>query len=702
MSEAYCNRSRNAVLVKDDIGKAKPSVYDLPPEARNIVAAVCSQTVRSIVSDHFREYDKWPWLRISSLEKQLQDHPSFVVGEALFLILAAFSFLHAICESRDGEFRRLKLIWVATFIVGTVNDYIFMLLPVVDNFWQAQAVLMLTPRMPLYIPCVYNAFMYWPTVAAARVFCHRRCPIAEASLAGLLAGLFYAPYDMCGAKFLWWTWHDTDPGVALRWLGVPGGSTAWTLTFTFCFSLLLRWGSDAGWGMLRSLALACWSTPLMLVVLNVCTGLGWDRIGMPGPRTVLATALLFSAICVWKPGLKVWPQRSATMHLFEPEHWSVRFAMVGYFFALILIGSAFSPENQVSTGVHQEFGPCDATDIDLLGLERKRYICRERFPQDYFNLDCHGPTKDQELAEISSCFSTVQCMKIWGGNVASWYTICGQRHARFGCVAVLLAIKFPLVLADTAVSFIEQQWWEKHQAVIRRYRDPFFGCRYVDNRCLAAFLGSGCPIKKPGRDAAAKWRAAFPTTVAAATCEGFTFGRSEPADAEGAREVTMHWASHVPRPKPGPDCQDFRKLNRAAAKSGIRHARDLAEFRKSTDIKLVPPIGNQYATESEEALAVHYRVLEENQQKQERRLIKLTKASKERIHEARQRMKEWRNPQEPKEPFKLTKFKKVTSKLKLPGGLRECASAPALQRLPDEQPEALAHTVPVAQEVPEE
>ncbi|CAE7194784.1 unnamed protein product [Symbiodinium sp. CCMP2592] len=354
-----------------------------------------------IVADHFREYDKWPWLRISSLEKQLQDHPSFVVAEVLFLILAAFSFLHAICESRDAEFRRLKLIWLATFIVGTVNDYIFMLLPVVDNFWQAQAVLMLTPRMPLYIPCVYNAFMYWPTVAAARVFCHRRkCPIAEASLAGLLAALLYAPYDMCGAKFLWWTWHDTDPGVALRWFGVPGGSTAWTLTFTFCFSLLLRWGSDAGWGPLRSLALACWSTPLMLVVLNVFTVLGWDRIGMPGPQTVLSTALFFSALCLWKPALKVWPQRSATLHLCAPEHWSVHFAIVGYFFALILIGLAFSPENQVSTGVHQEFGPCDATDIDLLGLARKRYICRERFPQDYFSLDCHGSTKDRQLAGI--------------------------------------------------------------------------------------------------------------------------------------------------------------------------------------------------------------------------------------------------------------------------------------------------------------
>ena len=103
-----------------------------------------------------------------------------------------------------------------------MNDYIFMLLPVVDNFWQAQAIFMLTPRMPLYIPCVYNGFMYWSTVAARRL---RLSPTREASLSALLAAIFYAPYDLCGATFLWWTWHDTDPGVQLRWLGVPGGST---------------------------------------------------------------------------------------------------------------------------------------------------------------------------------------------------------------------------------------------------------------------------------------------------------------------------------------------------------------------------------------------------------------------------------------------------------------------------------------------
>ena len=65
----------------------------------------------------------------------------------------------------------------------------------------------------------------------------------------------------------------------------------------------------------------------------------------------------------------------------------MRFALFGYFCALVFIGLSFSPETQahccvsdsrlpqellqVSTGVHQEFGPCNATDVDLLGLERK-------------------------------------------------------------------------------------------------------------------------------------------------------------------------------------------------------------------------------------------------------------------------------------------------------------------------------------------
>mmetsp|Transcript_12048 Transcript_12048/g.21374 ORF Transcript_12048/g.21374 Transcript_12048/m.21374 type:complete len:249 (+) Transcript_12048:88-834(+) len=201
--------------------------------------------------------------------------------------------------------------------------------------------------------------------------------------------------------------------------------------------------------------------------------------------------------------------------------------------------------------------------------------------------------------------------------------------------------------------------------------------------------------------------------------EGHAYGRSEPADVEGAREVTMHWAAHVPRPRLGPDCQDFKKLNRSAAKSGVRNARDLSEFRRGSDFKLttagpagvlpkvipsdvIPSfsygqksrpstpiahvVGNQYGTEMEEALDVQYRLLEERQKMQSKTIIKLTKASKANISEARLRRRDMEEPPEPKEPFKLTKFKKITSKLGYPASIRKSSSMPTLQRLPPEMP----------------
>ena len=54
---------------------------------------------------------------------------------------------------------------------------------------------MLTPRMPLYIPCVYNVFMYSSTVAAWRLGLPA---YASAALAGLMGELIYAPYDITG------------------------------------------------------------------------------------------------------------------------------------------------------------------------------------------------------------------------------------------------------------------------------------------------------------------------------------------------------------------------------------------------------------------------------------------------------------------------------------------------------------------------
>lgn len=194
--------------------------------------------------------------------------------------------------------------------------------------------------------------------------------------------------------------------------------------------------------------------------------------------------------------------------------------------------------------------------------------------------------------------------------------------------------------------------------------------------------------------------------------EGFAYGRAEPADAEGAREVTMNWCAHVPRPKPGADTQDFSKINKLAAQSRITTAKDLAQFRNSVDVKLVHSgpqgpapkvipsdvipsfaygrksrpstpiaaiVGNQYAAESEELLDSSYRRFEEERAGKSVHIVRMTKKAKGSISDSRLRREEDAKAlsDPPREYFKLSKFKKVTSRILLPK-LSKSASAPSM------------------------
>mmetsp|Transcript_64369 Transcript_64369/g.112332 ORF Transcript_64369/g.112332 Transcript_64369/m.112332 type:complete len:234 (+) Transcript_64369:150-851(+) len=194
--------------------------------------------------------------------------------------------------------------------------------------------------------------------------------------------------------------------------------------------------------------------------------------------------------------------------------------------------------------------------------------------------------------------------------------------------------------------------------------------------------------------------------------EAHAYGRAEPADMEGAREVTMHWASHVPRPKPGENCQDFKKLNKMAARENVATAKQLKDFKKGNDVKLIPPgplgaqpkvipsdvipsfaygrksrpstpinavVGYQYAAEYEEALNRGYDTYQTIQDRAvAKHRVRLTKASKTLITNSRTQ-RNMSLSEEPKELFKLTKFKKVPSRLHLePIGLSKAQSAPNL------------------------
>ena len=184
------------------------------------------------------------------------------------------------------------MVWCLSFITGFTNDVIFMALPFVDNFWQTQACIMLTPRAPLYIPCVYNVFMYCGTIASWKF----KLPmLSEAALAGLLGELIYSPYDIAGVKFLWWTWHDTDAPVRHRLLGVPVGSSAWVITFTATFALLIRvFILNRPKKLFGGIAInIMFSTLVMMVQMSIAQVISGDAQGLPSERSLFVVIAIY-------------------------------------------------------------------------------------------------------------------------------------------------------------------------------------------------------------------------------------------------------------------------------------------------------------------------------------------------------------------------------------------------------------------------
>ena len=93
------------------------------------------------------EWSSMPWSawRVSDQEwtEQYQKLPTFLICECTMYVLALVALLHA------KQNAALDL-WFASWVCGTANDIFFMYLPFCDNFWQAQATIMLTPRVSVW------------------------------------------------------------------------------------------------------------------------------------------------------------------------------------------------------------------------------------------------------------------------------------------------------------------------------------------------------------------------------------------------------------------------------------------------------------------------------------------------------------------------------------------------------------------------
>lgn len=358
-----------------------------------------------------------PWQVFTSPLEKWAAQPSFVLGEYLFIACALCALVHAF---RQGDERRGHvLVWALALLAGTANDVIFMALPLVDNFWQAQATIMITPRLPLYIPCVYICFMYFPAVSARRL----GLPLLpRAALSGLAGGVFYAPYDVVGAKFLWWTWHDTDPPIARRLLGAPIGSTMWTITFVAAFSLLAGRALDrdprVSWRTIaKAAAMVCGLSTLLMMVQM--TGLQQLDGGAPGPVGLGVLVAIYAGLAAWgmrkaaagrtgEAAAEGASSGSAPGGL-RPADRVLFAAVLVYFAALIGIGAAFDPASHRSASVHQTVGPCRVEEKDITGAIRHKYLCVEDFDEDF----------------------TLACLDRPPESGSVWYTVCGRPHRGF-------------------------------------------------------------------------------------------------------------------------------------------------------------------------------------------------------------------------------------------------------------------------------
>jgi hypothetical protein len=67
-------------------------------------------------------------------------------------------------------------------------------------------------------------------------------PLAEASMAALLGRYLWASLDVVGLKYMWWTWHSSEPLYSDRHNGVPVASTFWATatigSLSWMFALL--------------------------------------------------------------------------------------------------------------------------------------------------------------------------------------------------------------------------------------------------------------------------------------------------------------------------------------------------------------------------------------------------------------------------------------------------------------------------------
>ena len=329
----------------------------------------------------------------------------------LWMLLSLLCLVHALVQSN----RELKLhhilLYVSALLTGVSNDHIFMYLPLVDNFWHGQATVMVSPRFPLYIACVYICILYLPTAYIWRLNIPR---YAVPCMTGLLACILYWPFDITGARFLWWTWHDTDSNTIPRLFGVPVASTMWVTTFACSYSFLLHWSLPRAHvlstvetrktttfaSLMKPFLVVCLFSVVLMMTHMACVQIVVSRTLpplLPPPNYTMLLSVLgvYGTIAIYALLTKA-PVATPTTAAASESNSSNQSVVSGsptkllsaalslYFTLYVLVAVYGDPTTHVSTGVHQTYGPSEETAVDYSGLSRFVYVSLDNMVHKYY------------------------------------------------------------------------------------------------------------------------------------------------------------------------------------------------------------------------------------------------------------------------------------------------------------------------------
>jgi hypothetical protein len=121
--------------------------------AFGIVSAVQAVDVQAEVDAVYARWLHFPWSHVDLTVGSR--HPSYPLEELTSLTIFLMGLCHAMTQKRPRSRRIHLVLLVSAFLGGIGGDVIFSYLPLVDNFYHAQASVMITPRLPLHIPLFY-------------------------------------------------------------------------------------------------------------------------------------------------------------------------------------------------------------------------------------------------------------------------------------------------------------------------------------------------------------------------------------------------------------------------------------------------------------------------------------------------------------------------------------------------------------------